>query len=55
MTTTNRKPAEASGQPTHTDAAKAKMSAATKGKPRPWKHRPTKRAVAEPRLNRRGE
>lgn len=25
----------------HTDAAKAKMSAATKGKPRPWKHRPT--------------
>ena len=26
----------------HTDAAKAKMSAATKGKPRPWKHRPTK-------------
>ena len=26
----------------HTDAAKAKMSAATRGKPRPWKHRPTK-------------
>lgn len=25
----------------HTDAAKAKMSAAHKGKPRPWKHRPT--------------
>lgn len=26
----------------HTAAARAKMSAAHKGKPRPWKHRPTK-------------
>ena len=26
----------------HTAAAKAKMSVATKGKPRPWKHRPTR-------------